>query len=82
MGFNAAHANYSCLYYTVKKDERFVAIIILKNYITIRYDTTIPPEEYLTTRARSLTSIIKCSETKSLGVLHKPLWEIELQQVI
>ena len=31
MGLNTAHANYSCLYCTVKKDERFIKIITIIN---------------------------------------------------
>uniref|UniRef100_A0A1X7V217 Uncharacterized protein n=1 Tax=Amphimedon queenslandica TaxID=400682 RepID=A0A1X7V217_AMPQE len=68
LGFNAANANYSCIYCTIKKDKRF--------------DTTVPSEEYQIRQARTLSSITACAETRLLGVIHPPLLRIEMDQVV
>ena len=46
-----------------------------------RFDTTVLPEEYEIKQARSLASLVSCATTKSFGVLHQPLINIELDQV-
>ena len=47
-----------------------------------RFDTTVPSQEYQVKQARTLASINHCTETETLGVLHKPLIQIEVKQVL
>ena len=59
MGFNAAHSNYSCIYCTIKKDER------LKN---VKITINVPLKLYATSNRYSAGShihpnLLACSST-------------------
>ena len=63
MGFNAAHSNYSCIYCTIKKDERLKNVKITINVPLKLYATS---NRYIQYRYKSST--LSKREKKNAGL--------------